>query len=344
MDEIKNMEFGLIGEKLGHSYSKLIQEQLLDSYVYELHPLAKCDLDAFMKQKAFKGINVTIPYKEAVIPYLDEIDEHARTIGAVNTIVNHNQKLIGYNSDYYGFDYTLKHHHIDVEAKKVLVAGNGGASKAIKAVLKDHHAKTIITTSRTLKENVLSLDEVYKKHNDIQIIVNTTPVGMYPHVFESYIDISHFPNLTACVDIIYNPQCTQFILDAKKQNIKAVNGLEMLVGQAKRALELFKDIHIDDTQIDKVYKNILKETLNIALHNINQEELNKLSKQTNKQIVVCRNEKELLHASIQNNQLLHILFPMHQQIQYELQRNSYYSMKQTAQEVIQDFENYINTY
>lgn len=259
------MEYGLIGEKLGHSYSKLIQEKLLDNYIFEIHPIERENLDAFMKAKEFKAINVTIPYKQDVIPYLDELDDASKKIGAVNTIVNENGKLIGHNTDYYGFNYMLEHHNIEIKDKKVLVMGNGGASKAIQAVINDHHAKEMLVVDIILAEGVISIEEVYEKHLDVDVIVNTTPLGMYPKVDRCCVDMDKFTNLQACVDVVYNPFATEFALQAQAKGVKAVTGLEMLVAQAKYALEFFKKISIDDCEIDRIYKEILMTTTNIVL-------------------------------------------------------------------------------
>lgn len=259
------MEYGLIGEKLGHSYSKLIQEKLLENYTYEIHPIEKENLDAFMKAKEFKAINVTIPYKQDVVPYLDELDDASKKIGAVNTIVNDNGKLTGHNTDYYGFNYMLEHHNIEIKGKKVLVMGNGGASKAIQAVIKDHQAKEMLVVDIILSEGVISIDEVYENHTDVDVIVNTTPLGMYPKVAGCCVDMDKFNNLKACVDVVYNPFATEFALQAQAKGVKAVTGLEMLVAQAKYALEFFKNISIDDSEIDRIYKEILQTTTNIVL-------------------------------------------------------------------------------
>ena len=253
-----NMEYGLIGEKLGHSYSKIIQEKLLEDYTYEIHPIEKEDLDAFMKAKAFKGINVTIPYKQSVIPYLDEMDEAAKKIGAVNTIVNKDGLLKGYNTDYYGFLYTLDKNNIEIKDKKVLVVGDGGASKAIQAAVLAKHPKQLIITNRTPHENTISMKEVYVNHTDCDVIINTTSVGMYPNIDNNPIDVSKFSELKAVIDIIYNPLCTKFLLQGKELGIPYVNGLEMLVAQAKYALEHFKDISIEDSEINRIYKELLK--------------------------------------------------------------------------------------
>lgn len=277
------MEYGLIGEKLGHSYSKLIQEKLLANYTYEIRPIEKENLDAFMKEKAFKAINVTIPYKQDVIPYLDSLDDASKKIKAVNTIVNEDGKLIGHNTDYYGFNYMLNHHHIKIEDKKVLVMGNGGASKAIQAVINDHKAKEMLIVDLVLAEGVISIEEVYQKHLDVDVIINTTPLGMYPKVNNCSVDISKFPQLKACVDVVYNPFLTEFALQAQKQNVKAVTGLEMLVAQAKYALEYFKKITIDDSEIDRIYKEILMTTTNLVISE--KSIANEVAKKLNKEVV-----------------------------------------------------------
>lgn len=250
------MDYGLIGKTLKHSYSKLIHEYILENYTYELHPVD--DLDTFMKEKNFKAINVTIPYKQDVIPYLDAIDEHAKKINAVNTIVNKNNKLYGYNTDYFGFLYTLKKHNIDVYQKKVLILGDGGASQAVQAVIRDLHAKTIIVANRSQKPNTISFESARQKHDDAQIIINTTPCGMYPNVDEACIDLIPFLRAEAFIDCIYNPIETKMSLQAMKLKIPTVvTGLEMLVAQAVKAIEYFKDIELPDTCIETTYQWLL---------------------------------------------------------------------------------------
>ncbi|MDO5521694.1 MAG: shikimate dehydrogenase [bacterium] len=250
--------YGLIGEHLGHSYSKVIHEQLAD-YTYDLIPLTKEEFHNFMSKKEFSGINVTIPYKCDVIPYLDHLDESASHVGAVNTIVNKDGILTGYNTDYSGFIYTLKAHDIKIKDEKVLVLGYGGASKAILAALKDMQAKEITVANRSQKDNVVTYEEAITNHNDVTVIINTTPVGMYPNTDASPIDLSHFNNLSAVVDIIYNPLKTKLLLQAERRNITAVNGLEMLIAQAKDACEYFIDTKIEDNQIPKILATLEQE-------------------------------------------------------------------------------------
>ena len=188
------MRYGLIGEKLGHSFSKIIHEQLAD-YTYDLIPLTRDELDAFLREKQFSALNVTIPYKETVIPYLDEVDSRAQRIGAVNTVVNRNGRLCGYNTDFYGFRYLLRKNGIDVAGKKALVLGKGGASKAVIAVLEELGASEIITVYYKEYPETVTYAECYKNHADAKIIVNTTPVGMYPNSDDCPIDLDRFTAL-----------------------------------------------------------------------------------------------------------------------------------------------------
>lgn len=255
------MEYGLIGEKLGHSYSKIIHEKLAD-YKYDLTPLTKEEFPLFMEKREFKAINVTIPYKEKVIPYLDEMDNNAKQIGAVNTIVNTNGKLIGHNTDFSGFLYMIQNNGIEIKDKKVLVLGNGGASKAVVAVLKFLKAKEIILVGRTLRENTITFEECYEKHSNGQVIVNATPVGMYPNIDENPIDLSNFTECEAVLDLIYNPLKTKLLLQAEELGMKAVNGLEMLVAQAKYAVEFFLGNKIENVRIKEVTNEIYDEILN----------------------------------------------------------------------------------
>ena len=258
------MRYGLIGEKLGHSFSKIIHEQLAD-YTYDLIPLRREELDIFMQEKQFAALNVTIPYKETVIRYLDEIDAHAEKIGAVNTIVNRNGKLKGYNTDFYGFRYMLLQNNIDVKGKKALVLGKGGASKAVIAVLEEMGAEEILTVYYKENPETITYEECYKNHSDAEIIVNTTPVGMYPKADDCPIDLDKFPSLKGVADVVYNPLHTQLIIEAEKRNIPSAGGLEMLVAQAKYAVEIFLDTKMEDTCIQKINTALTKERSNLVL-------------------------------------------------------------------------------
>lgn len=251
------MDYGLIGEKLSHSYSKVIHEQLAD-YQYELHPLTKEEFKSFMEEKKFKAINVTIPYKRDVIPYLDVIDEKARKIGAVNTIVNDNGKLTGYNTDYDGFFYTLTTNQVKIKDKKVLVLGNGGAALAVLAVLKNMGASDIIIVKYKEETGCITYEEAKQNHTDAAVLINTTPVGMYPNCDASPIDLTPYQNLEAVVDVIYNPLTTKLLAQAGDLGIKAVNGLTMLVAQAKYAVEHFKSCNLEDEVIQPIYDQVEK--------------------------------------------------------------------------------------
>lgn len=258
------MRYGLIGEKLGHSFSKIIHEKLAD-YTYDLIPLSLEELDVFMREKEFSAINVTIPYKETVIPYLDEVDPKAAKMGAVNTVVQRNGKLFGYNTDYFGFRYMLEHNHIQIAGKKVLVLGRGGASKAVIAVLEDMGAAEIHTIYYKIAEDSISYETCYALHTDAQVIVNTTPVGMYPNSGHTPIDLTPFTKLEAVADVVYNPLRTRLVLDAEEKGCQAIGGLEMLVGQAKYAVEIFLDQSLPEDSIDVVYKDLMAERRNLVL-------------------------------------------------------------------------------
>lgn len=334
------MEYGLIGEHLGHSYSKLIQEKLLDNYTYEIQEVSKEDLDSFMKKREFKAINVTIPYKRAVIPYLEEMDQAARKIGAVNTIVNRNGKLYGYNTDYYGFRYMVETHGISLKGKKVLVLGNGGASQAIQAVVHDLGACEMIITDLILKDNVISIEEAYKNHTDVNIIINTTPMGMYPKVHGIAVDLSKFKKCEAVFDCIYNPQDTEFTLQAKERGIKvAVTGLEMLVGQAKRALEFFKNIEIEDKQIDRIYREILFETSNVVLVDVNMDTALQVARELKKECIVLDSENYEEQAISSNKVLL-----SSSQDKKTLSRNGFIIQSKNADEIICEFKLKVNQF
>lgn len=257
--------YGLLGKKLGHSYSKVIHEQMLVEK-YELLSLNEDELDEFLQQKKFNFVNVTIPYKQTVIPYLDEIDYSAKKIGAVNLIVNRNNKLIGYNTDYYGLLQLIKKSKIQIEDKNCLILGTGGTSKTACAVLEYLNAKTITFASRTKSDNVVTYQELTKATKaNYQVIVNTTPVGMYPDIDNSPISLDDFSSLEGVVDVIYNPIRTQLIQDANERGINAVSGLEMLIYQAAKAEEIFFEKQISTELLNKIYQKILLDKLNIVL-------------------------------------------------------------------------------
>ena len=258
------MEYGLIGEKLGHSFSKIIHTELA-GYDYSLCEIPKGELDSFMQKADFKAINVTIPYKQDVIPYLYEIDDTAKEIGAVNTVVNKNGKLYGYNTDFYGLSALIKKAEIVIENKKVLILGSGGTSKTAFAVAKFMGAKEILKVSRKGGNGLITYSQAVLNHSDSEIIINTTPCGMYPDIDASPIEIEAFKNLSGVVDVIYNPLCSKLVVKAKEKGIKATGGLYMLVSQAVSAAEKFVNNKFDESDTEKVYKKLLKDKRNLVL-------------------------------------------------------------------------------
>ena len=257
-------KYGCIGKKLTHSFSKEIHSRLAD-YEYELIELNENELEDFIKGKNFSAINVTIPYKQTVIPYLDSLSDVAKHIGAVNTIVNRNGKLYGYNTDYYGMKALIERIGIDLKNKKVLILGTGGTSKTARVLTEDMGASEIITVSRTKSENHITYDEAINEHSDAEVIINTTPSGMYPDCDSQPIDISFFNNLEGVVDAVYNPLRTSLILNAKAKGIKAEGGLYMLVMQAVVAVEKFLDAEIPKAVADNVYESVFASKENIVL-------------------------------------------------------------------------------
>ena len=258
------MRYGLLGEKLGHSFSRDIHSSL-GNYSYDLIEVERDRLADFIQKKDYSGLNVTIPYKEAVIPYLGKTDDHALAIGAVNTIVNKNGELFGYNTDFFGMERLINHAKIDISDKTVAILGTGGTSKTADAVVKHLGTKKAIKVSRGNRDGAISYDDLYEMAEEIDVIINTTPAGMFPNTEASPIDISRFEKLSGVIDAVYNPLRTKLILDAKRRGIKAEGGLYMLVAQAVRASELFTGEVYDEKTTDRVYKRILREKENIVL-------------------------------------------------------------------------------
>lgn len=258
------MEYGLIGEHLPHSFSKEIHEQLAD-YTYELHEVEKDALDAFMKAHDFKAINVTIPYKQDVIPYLDEISESAREIGAVNTIVNRRGRLYGDNTDQMGMTALIRRLGLDLNGKTVLILGTGGTSRTAQYVCRKLGAKVIRTVSRSGRDGCLSYENAASECPEAQIILNTTPAGMFPKPDAQAIDLAPFKQLEGVVDVVYNPLRTQLVRQAQRMGLPAEGGLYMLVGQAVAAVEIFLDRKLADDALDRVFKTIYQGKENIVL-------------------------------------------------------------------------------
>ena len=258
------MEYGCIGKKLGHSFSKDIHALLAD-YKYELAEIPEDSLSDFMKKADFKAINVTIPYKEKVIPFLSYISPEAKAIGAVNTIVNNGGRLSGYNTDFAGMRSLILKTVIDPEGKTALILGTGGTSRTAAAVLKSLGAKEIKRVSRSGKDGALTYNGAYENYPGAEIIVNTTPAGMFPDTEGVSVDIERFPHLTGVIDAVYNPLRTNLILSAEKRGIKASGGLYMLVAQAFYAYRYFTGDEGDGRVINKIYKKILSQKENIVL-------------------------------------------------------------------------------
>ena len=254
------MQCGLLGRKLGHSYSPQIHN-LLGDYSYVLFEKELEELENFLKNGDFSGLNVTIPYKKEVIPYLSELSPTAQKMGCVNTVLRRSDgTLYGHNTDYFGFTSLVRHAGLSVAGKKVLVLGSGGASNTAVAALKDLGASPVVI-SRSGENNYQNLH----RHTDAAAIVNTTPVGMYPNTGVSPIDLALFPHLEGVLDVIYNPARTQLLLDAEKLGIPRENGLWMLVAQAKEAAEVFTGGKISDEVIEKIYRELSHQMKNIVL-------------------------------------------------------------------------------
>ncbi len=262
------MEYGLIGSKLGHSYSKTIHEMLC-GYHYDLCPLpTEEEARAFLKKRAFKAINVTIPYKKLVMEYCSYIDPRAKAIGAVNTVVNKNGLLYGYNTDYMGFAHLCEAHGVDFTGKTVLILGTGGTHNTTSAVARDKGAAKILTVSRhpDPEKGELSYEEAV--HSGAQIVINTTAAGMYPNVGVCNLDVAAMSGLEAVLDVVYNPDKTELVLRAEETGVPvAVGGLEMLVAQAVYAAEYFLSRKFPDApaEISQITNALRRDTLNIAL-------------------------------------------------------------------------------
>lgn len=258
------MRRGLIGEHLGHSYSQRIHETL-GGYPYELIEVAPQDLDAWMKNKDFAALNVTIPYKKAVIPYLEELDERARRIGAVNTIVNDHGRLIGKNTDYYGCRFMLEQAGIEIQGRKVILLGNGGAAQAVQAVLEDLGAAAIVKVKRNPSPETLTYEEAYRDHSDAKVIVNTSPVGMFPAQEGIPVELDRFPQLESVADVIYNPHRTRLIVEAQKRGCRTATGLSMLTAQAAEAIEAFIGKPVAPKSILRMTAELAREKMNLVL-------------------------------------------------------------------------------
>lgn len=255
------LKCGLLGEKLGHSYSPQIHSMLAD-YEYKLFEKSPEELEDFLKSGEFDGLNVTIPYKKSVMPYCAELSPTAAQIGSVNTIVRRSDgSLYGDNTDAFGFENLIVHNGIEVKGKKALVLGTGGASVTAQAVLRNLGASEVVVISRKGEDNY----ENIAKHADAEIIANTTPVGMYPNNGKAAVDLTQFPKLSGVLDVVYNPARTALLLQAEKLGIPCAGGLYMLVSQAKRSCELFTGKSIPDSEIDRIERVLSHQMQNIVI-------------------------------------------------------------------------------
>ncbi len=258
----KNIRCGLIGEKLSHSFSPQIHRHLAD-YSYDLFEMSEDEVGAFLKSDRFDSANVTIPYKKTVMPFLDEISDEALRIGSVNTITRTKTGgLRGDNTDHFGFSYMIRKSGIRIKGKNVLILGTGGASLTARTVCADMGARKITFVSRSGEVNY---SNVYDLCADTEVVINCTPVGMYPKNLVSPISLERLPEVEGVADMIYNPAKTRLLLDAQRLGIRYINGLSMLVAQAKKACELFLGEKIDDSEIDRIVSLIENETMNIIL-------------------------------------------------------------------------------
>ncbi|MBR3838733.1 MAG: shikimate kinase [Clostridia bacterium] len=255
-----NIKTGLIGEKLSHSFSPQIHSYLAD-YEYKLYEIPEDQVENFVKNSDVDAFNVTIPYKKTVMQYLDYISPEATRIGAVNTVVRKGGKLYGYNTDYFGIVYTVNKSGVDIKNKKVLILGSGGASVTAQTAMRDLGAGEVITISRRGENNY----ENISKHKDADIIINTTPVGMYPNNGISPVDLTIFTSLQWVFDMIFNPKRTRLLFQAEQLGIRVANGLLMLVAQAKKACEFFLNTKIDDSEIEYIEERIAVNSQNIVL-------------------------------------------------------------------------------
>lgn len=258
------MKYGCIGNPLAHSFSVDIHRRI-GRYDYELCPLPPEELDGFMRRRDFLGINVTIPYKQAVIPYLDEIDDVAKSIGAVNTIVNKNGKLFGYNTDFFGMRSAILRMGGELSGKKVAVLGTGGTSRTAVAVASSLGAKEVFRVSRSGREGAITYDALYAESADVDAIINTSPVGMFPNIYGVPVKLDRFKNLTVVFDAVFNPLRTELVLEARARGIKAEAGLYMLVSQGVAASEHFLGEKLPKGLSDEVFSYVVSARENIVL-------------------------------------------------------------------------------
>lgn len=254
------MEYGLLGEKLGHSFSPQLHSALAD-YDYRLYPTPPEAVEELFRRREFKGLNVTIPYKQTVIPLCDEVDPRAAAIGAVNTVVNREGRLTGYNTDIDGLIYLAKRAGVEMAGKKAVVLGSGGTSRTARAAARELGAAGVVVVSRHGEDNYENLS----RHADAQVLINTTPVGMYPNCGAAPVSLEAFPRLEGVLDVVYNPLRTALLMEAEARGVPCSCGLPMLAAQARRAAELFTGEHIPDHRLEEVIAGLTAQVRNVVL-------------------------------------------------------------------------------
>ncbi len=254
------MRYGLIGGRLSHSHSPAIHK-LLGGYEYTLNELAPEQLEAFLRQPDIGGLNVTIPYKRAVLPYCDTLDPIAQRTGSVNTLVFRDGRIAGYNTDYDGFLYLARRAGVEFSGRKVVILGSGGTSATVQVAVADAGAREVVVVSRSGPENYDTLT----RHADADVLINTTPVGMYPQIDACPVSLALFPRLCGVLDVVYNPLRTRLILEAQSRGIPCAGGLAMLVAQAHAAAQRFTDTDIPVSRIDDILRGLEQSLSNIVL-------------------------------------------------------------------------------
>ena len=298
------MTYALIGEKLGHSYSKRIHESL-GRYSYDLLSLNREELEAFLTKREFSGLNITIPYKKAVIPFCDQVSPLARKIGSVNTMYFQRGLLCGTNTDYTGFLYAARRSGISFSGKKVLILGNGGTSLTARKAVSDQGAAQILVTSRRGEKDCISYEEL-KMHPDIEIIVNTTPVGTYPNNGQRLIDLTDFPACGGIIDVIYNPFKTALLQQAEELGIPHSNGLPMLVAQATAAAELFLGEEGFQAENERIIKMLQDEIENLICFGGSESQARELARAHGKKFVRLDDPSLACEAGKEKEQLIYV--------------------------------------
>lgn len=258
------MKYGLIAEKVGHSFSADIHKRLF-GYDYELKAISRNSLEEFLKIREFDAVNVTIPYKEAVIAHLDYVNPKALEIGAVNTVVKRDGKLYGYNTDFMGMIAMITREGIAIKDKKVIVLGSGGTSKTALFVARELGCAEVYRVSRSGRDGCITYEGARSSHSDAEVIINTTPCGMFPETGVAAVNVNDYPSLEAVVDAVYNPLRSKLVTDALNKGIKAVGGLYMLVAQAAYAAELFVDKTVEKERVDDIYRDMLASKQNVVI-------------------------------------------------------------------------------